>query len=211
MFCFQEMTEETRKLCRELFPLYSEYRVTKKGLDPRESFYQAIYVHPRFTVTNVTELLLDEPEAGLALALNVIDKEQSYTIVNLHGVSRAYIDGRALDVDEKMDFPVRIKQFEIVRDFAQATEGNVIIGGDFNVLPKTQSIRLFQEADYKDLIQEYQIQTTRNHYAWDLYPDSQRYYYSDYVFVSPGISVRSFEVSPVEVSDHLPLILEIDY
>jgi hypothetical protein len=67
---------------------------------------------------------------------------------------------------------------------------------------------MFKNNGYKNLIGDYQIITTRNNLAWSLYPDKQ--YFADYVFASPEIKVKSFEVPNNEVSDHLPLILEIE-
>lgn len=209
ILCFQEATtEEVRKVCRDLLPHYQEY-VAIKGTDVTGVYAQATYVHPRFTVTEVTELLQTEAAVGLALSLRVTAGKRSYTVINLHGVSRAYVNGKGLTNDEKSDFPVRVRQFEIIRDFARTQGDTVIIGGDFNVLPQTHSIEMFQEAGYRDLIKEYHIPTTRNDLAWKNYP--KPYFFSDYVFTSPTVQVHRFEVlDRVEVSDHLPLLLEID-
>lgn len=67
---------------------------------------------------------------------------------------------------------------------------------------------MFEKNGYKDLIKDYKIPTTRNKVAWKMYPDNPQLY-SDYVFVSSGIEVKSFSVIENEISDHLPLILEI--
>ena len=81
------------------------------------------------------------------------------------------------------------------------------MGGDFNLFPDTKSLELIREAGFRDLIQEFSISTTRNRYAWEKYPT--KYLFSDYVFVSSSLTVQSFEVPTVEVSDHLPMIVEI--
>lgn len=77
------------------------------------------------------------------------------------------------------------------------------------MLPEAESIQAFAKAGYRDLIHEYKIPTTRNHFSWDLYPNAP-YLFSDYVFIDPAIQVKSFSVPNVEVSDHLPMILEIE-
>jgi endonuclease/exonuclease/phosphatase family metal-dependent hydrolase len=84
-----------------------------------------------------------------------------------------------------------------------------IIGGDFNLLPETKSAQMFEENDYRSLIKEFRIRTTRNRLAWELYPNDKQYY-ADYVFVSPGVNVKEFSVPENEISDHLALILRVE-
>jgi endonuclease/exonuclease/phosphatase family metal-dependent hydrolase len=86
--------------------------------------------------------------------------------------------------------------------------GLKIIGGDLNLMPDTESVRMFAANGYRDLIAEFKIPTTRNRLVWDKFPDSKQYY-SDYVFVSPEVKVREFSVPNNEISDHLPLIVDI--
>jgi endonuclease/exonuclease/phosphatase family metal-dependent hydrolase len=67
---------------------------------------------------------------------------------------------------------------------------------------------MFEENGYRDLIKEYKISTTRNRLAWEMYPDNKQLF-SDYVFLSPGITINNFSVPDNEISDHLPMILEV--
>ena len=68
---------------------------------------------------------------------------------------------------------------------------------------------MFQKYGYLDLIKKFGIKTTRNEVAWENYPDNKQYF-SDYVFVNPEAKIKSFSVPDLEISDHLPLILEIE-
>jgi len=110
----------------------------------------------------------------------------------------------------KLDTPVRLEQSRIVIDFFKNKEGLKIIGGDFNLMPETRSIKMFEEAGYKNLIKEFGIKSTRNSLAWEQFRGQEKQYFADYVFVSPGVKVKSFEVPHLEVSDHLPLILDFE-
>jgi len=83
-----------------------------------------------------------------------------------------------------------------------------IIVGAINVLPETQSIQMFGNAGYQDLIQLFNIPTTRNRLVWERFPDNPLYY-SDYVFVDSNTTVKNFTAPTMEISDHLPMILEI--
>lgn len=79
--------------------------------------------------------------------------------------------------------------------------------GDFNIRPASASIKNFNKI-FSNLIEKNNISKTRTVF----YKDMEKYgdYISDYAFVSPDISVKSF-IAPEEiiVSDHSPLILEI--
>lgn len=75
-------------------------------------------------------------------------------------------------------------------------------------MPNTQSIEMFTQRGYRDLIQEFSIDTTRNHLAWNRHPTKM--YYSDYVFLNEGVTLKSFIVPKNEISDHLPMLLEFE-
>ena len=68
------------------------------------------------------------------------------------------------------------------------------------------------------LILENKIKTTRNFHAWrqakEMVADGYRFYgeqkFADYVFVSKDVKVKNFEVPNIEISDHLPLILDFE-
>ena len=59
------------------------------------------------------------------------------------------------------------------------------------------------EQEFKNLIKEYKVPTTRSKFY-----DRPNDKYADYTFVSSDVEVKSFEVPDLEVSDHLPMILE---
>ena len=134
----------------------------------------------------------------------------AYTLAHLHG---AAVPG------SKQDTPERIAQSQKIADFLNAEQGAKILGGDFNLMPDTESIRMIERAGMpphqniggggmRNLITEYGITSTRSPLSYGQYPEYDRQYFADYTFVSPGVRVARFTVPAVEVSDHLPLILE---
>ncbi len=79
------------------------------------------------------------------------------------------------------------------------------MGGDFNLLPDTESIRMISNnLGCLNLIDKYNIKSTRT----SLYKKPLRF--ADYVFVSNNIKLKEFKVLPDEISDHSPLFLEIE-
>lgn len=142
--------------------------------------------------------MLEESTLGCGIFALVRSGDREFFVCNFHGVAKP---------GDKLDTPKRVAQSEGLIQFFENKPGLKIIGGDFNLLPDTKSIRLFRENGYRDLIAEYHIPTTRNHFAWDLYPEKQLF--SDYVFTSPEVKIKTFSAPNIEISDHLPLIVEL--
>lgn len=106
----------------------------------------------------------------------------------------------------KADTPSRMEQSKKIREFLSTQEGEKIACGDFNLDIDTESIKILEE-DLKNLIKEFHIEKTRSRLSpFFGKPDFQRF--ADYTFVSPGINVLEFQVPDVQISDHLPMILE---
>jgi endonuclease/exonuclease/phosphatase family metal-dependent hydrolase len=128
--------------------------------------------------------------AGVAQMIEVED----YAIVNVHGLWQGSI---------KIDTEAKIEQSIKIINLADKAKGKKVICGDFNLLPETKSIHMLGEK-YKDLIKEYEITDTRS----SLYAKEIKY--SDYAFLDKEVTINNFSVPDLNVSDHLPLLLEFD-
>lgn len=104
----------------------------------------------------------------------------------------------------KEDSDERLLQSEKILNFLRSSEGPQIVLGDFNLRPGTESIRMLEKAGFRNLISEFDIQTTRT----NLYDWKEKEPYADYVFVNDRITVLDFKVLPDEVTDHAALYLE---
>jgi len=117
-----------------------------------------------------------------------------YTICNFHGLW----NGKG-----KTDSEDRILQSNRIVASLSAHTGEVVLMGDFNLLPETESIKLLETAGLRNLITEYGVTSTRT----SIYKKPEKF--ADYAFTSSGVLVKDFTVLPDEVSDHAPLLLEI--
>ncbi len=117
------------------------------------------------------------------------------TVINFHGLW----NGKG-----KTDSDERILQSENIVRFIEQLNGEVVLNGDFNLLLDTDSIKILEEAGLRNLIREYGIISTRTSY----YTKPEKF--ADYTFVSDGVKVIDFRVLTTEVSDHSPLLLEIE-
>lgn len=114
-------------------------------------------------------------------------------IANLHGLWNGM---------GKTDTPDRILQSENIRRFIRGRSEQVIVLGDFNLDPGTESIAIAGEG-MRNLIQEFHITSTRTSF----YDKENKF--ADYALVSPEVEVLDFKVLPDEVSDHAALYLEV--
>lgn len=114
------------------------------------------------------------------------------TIVNFHGLWNGQGKG---------DAPARLVQSKKLREFMESCPGPVIVCGDFNLLPDTESFQIIADG-MRNLVDEYHVHSTRSNFY------QKPVKLADYILVSPEIEVRDFRVLGVEVSDHLPLVLE---
>ena len=117
-------------------------------------------------------------------------------IFNYHGIAKP---------GDKLDTAERLEQSEKILKIWHNTGGHKILCGDFNLMPETQSVKIL-ERSARNLIKEFNIDNTRNALSWNKFGHSKQHF-ADYVFVSPEIKVKSFEVPYMEVSDHLPMEL----
>jgi hypothetical protein len=200
VFCFQEAYGPMPILCGELLKDYNAI-TAHKFVNESSDFYQATYVKSSITVLSSGGILEDQENVGLGVYARIKQQEQDLYVCNLHGISRPI---------DKHDTPDRLRQSQGVIDFFKDKEGLQVIGGDLNVFPSNESLQLYEKSGYRDLVQDFNITNTRNRLVWERYPENERQYFSDYIFVNRAVQVRSFIVPDIEISDHLPLILEID-
>ena len=85
-------------------------------------------------------------------------------------------------------------------EYAKALDGPVIITGDFNLAPDSESIGLVNDA-FRNLSIEAELTTTRNHLT-------SKKEVCDYIFVNDKVRVDNFFMSDAVASDHNGLVLE---
>jgi hypothetical protein len=124
----------------------------------------------------------------------------SLLVANYHGIARP---GSKLDSDE------RLEQSRAIRRTVAAHAGPVVLIGDFNLLPDTESVRLLG-GGLRNLVIERAIPSTRSRLN-PYYGTPQEQPHADYAFISPELCVAAFEVPDVQISDHLPLILDLTF
>lgn len=114
-------------------------------------------------------------------------------ILNHHG---HHIHAHKLGDDETM------RQVKQILEYIKHLEGSVILCGDFNLSPESDSIKLIDEK-LINLSVEYKLSTTRSKLT-------HKNEVCDYIFVSNDVKVNSFVMDDAIISDHNALILDFD-
>ena len=231
VFCFQEILSDARlspRITREGFrtnllqelsarlpdfsPVFAPVQATS-NLEPVDRTYVqtgvAIFLkHPLHVVAQEAFLLppgAREDNAHHNAQYVTIEVNGSLlTFCNVHGIAHP---------GHKRDTPERLAQSHKILDTLATIEGEKIIMGDFNLLPDTNSVRLFEEAGFRNLVKDHNIQSTRGSQHKILHPEFADLpdgfqEFADYTFVQPTLSVQHFAVPDLPISDHLPMILD---
>ena len=117
------------------------------------------------------------------------------TIVNFHGLW----NGRG-----KGDSDDRLLQSDRMVAFFKTLTNPLVVCGDFNLLPETESLKKLKSFGLRNLITENNITSTRTSF----YTKPNKF--ADYTLVSDGIKVNEFRILSDEVSDHSPMYLEFN-
>lgn len=162
-----------------------------------------MFVKKQHKVLNEGEVFIHEnphyPGLGPTHSRNlqwveILSDNKRVTVFNVHGLW----NGKG-----KTDSDARKLQSQKIRTFVDSIHGPKILCGDFNLRPDTESIRIL-EHNMTNLVTQYGIKSTRTTF----YPKEEKF--ADYIFTCPEVVVQTFQVLPEEVSDHAPLLLEIE-
>jgi endonuclease/exonuclease/phosphatase family metal-dependent hydrolase len=202
IFCLQEIGSEEdgfRQLAVAMLPGYTEV-FAEKNLNQHNHFTQATYVHPNVQISKQEELFPRDMTTGLGVVTEVGKGSKKMVVCNFHGLSRP---------GDKLDTHDRLRQSARTIAFFRTLAIPLMIGGDFNLDYDAESVQMFERAGLRNLIKEHGVKTTRNRIAWEKFPATPQKH-SDYVFVSQDIQVTDLQVPEVEISDHLPIILNVE-
>ncbi|MEV0897114.1 endonuclease/exonuclease/phosphatase family protein [Actinoplanes sp. NPDC049802] len=137
----------------------------------------------------------DRPRVALAVRVADLTAGRTVWIVQAHGLR---------DPAGKGDTPARLRQAERLAALVDRVRGPhdlVVVCGDLNLLPGSDTFRILAGAGLTDLVGDADTRTPH-------YPKPVRH--AGYLLISDVTAVRRFEVlTEPEVSDHRILMLEI--
>lgn len=154
------------------------------------------FVHKEFSPVGYG----DHPRSRSAHGVRVYDYRagRSISVTHMHGLR---------DLNGKMDTPDRAVQAQRLLDLSRhiSEPGDVVVVcGDFNVEPDSETLRILARAGLSDLVTDRGFTSTRTaHYKK---PGK----FADYMLIDTVDAVQGFDVVyDPEVSDHCPLVLRL--
>lgn len=203
-----------------LFELLSQ-KLSYKGVfhsdveilgDPNASFGNAVFskwpildskivVLNTFRPMTLTEFVSD-PAIWASISRHMLDVVCQVGGVGVHAIS---VHGRR--IAPPVDNPESTRQANLIVDHLRFL-GNepFVVGGDFNMPPETSAITIVSRMA-NNLMQDLRIKQTLNPAAHEL---GEHGYLVDYIFTSKHFELKSLAVPQVTVSDHLPVIAQLE-
>lgn len=218
VFCFQEVWRDTGETelvppfhgqeARDLFERFGKVLPDFEGHFAQsygDDYGLATFVRKDFSIVSAESRFVYktgprhelEPghEGDHSRNVSIVTLTNGIRIANFHGLWKK---GRG-----KEDTHERLEQSMLLMNSLPGNAPTVLVG-DFNLLPDTESVAMIERSGFRNLIREYGITSTRT----ELFPKEYSPF-ADYAFVK-GIEVEGFRVLPDVVSDHAPLVLEIE-
>jgi endonuclease/exonuclease/phosphatase family metal-dependent hydrolase len=194
-----EFMNRVRFRHRYYSPVYG-FRFMSGIVDFGNAVISNLTLHNKQTVfTNLeykTNFSLDEDDYNIRNFQHVIAEDENGTkfhLINHHGYHIP---------EHKKGNDFTLKACQQIADYALKLEGPVIITGDFNLEPGSDSIVII-ETNFRNLTVEYGLKTTRNNLT-------HKSEVCDYIFVNDSVVVKDFYVSRVVASDHQGLVLDFE-
>lgn len=177
--------------------------ISSKLGDKELSFGNVIYSNIAFSQTSTVftrgeysnDFNFDEDDYNIRAFQHsqVLVDGKKLNIINHHG---HHIDSHKLGDAETL------RQVKQICDYIKDLDGAVILCGDFNLAPVSDSIKLI-DTSLRNLSVEYNLKTTRSKLTY-------KNEVCDYIFVNDGIRVNDFMMDETIISDHSALILDFD-
>jgi len=169
-------------------PEFGNAIVSNLALEDKQTYFTNLEYNPSMSLEN------DDYNVRNFQHVTIKDQEgRQIHIINHHGY---HVPGHKNGNDFTM------KACQQIADYARQLDGPVIITGDFNLLPDSESIEILNK-DFRNLTKEYGLQTTRT----DLTHKSEP---CDFIFVNDKVAVNDFYASEVVASDHQGLVLDFE-
>lgn len=215
VFCLQEIYHNAEDKEEEKHPsldmkLDIYERITEILKDTHEGYFRAAHSDYYGNAIFLRKGIEVQEEGEVFIHINNEPKKRGGHSRNLHYV-RVDLNGKPTVIVNlhglwngmgKTDTEDRLEQSRRIKNFVQSRSEQIIVVGDFNLEPTTESLAIAGEG-LRNLIKDFCITSTRTSF----YEKEGKF--ADYALVSPSLEVIDFKVLPEEVSDHAALYLEV--
>jgi endonuclease/exonuclease/phosphatase family metal-dependent hydrolase len=167
------------------------------------------YIRSRFPISKGQNIFVQNHFAYITDWSNWPEEDcRGFQVVDLEvmGKQLRLINYHGIWSKDKKGSPNTQHACEMIREVGLNSAGALIICGDFNLFPGTDSIKVLSQS-FKNLCDVFEINSTRPDVN-ELSGKSRNVV--DYIFVNEQVEVNDFVVMQSNVSDHFPLLLDFN-
>lgn len=183
-----------------------------KGDSP-STFGNAIFSKLKIVDKNVITLREFRPVSILELdgtdgkVREVIPRHLLDAVVDFDGVRLHVLSWHGAWTAPPVDTFETLRQAKIVADYLRGLQEPFIMGGDLNNVPKSRTVELIERAA-NNLMKDIYVEMTTHPKIHKIAPKG---FLIDYIFTSKHFKLLSIDVPVVEVSDHLPVVAQLEF
>lgn len=196
-------------LNEELPDYYATYGVAFTDITEVGNIQSGNAIFSKFEITDSENTFFDEPYREFNEQAQTDFSHNPQTILravlNADGVTLNAFSVHGIWGTDGEDNPRRKEMGDIIISEIKDKE-NVIMGGDFNLLPHTETVKNI-EKHVDSVFKESLARTFNMKYKTD---GGYATAAVDMIFVSQGIKVLDKKCLDIQVSDHLPLVVELE-
>lgn len=173
--------------------VFSKYPILKSNVVPLKTFRPVTLFEFN---NNPNDIWADLPR-------HMLDATVDFSGMQIHAVS---VHGRR--VVPPIDSPESTRQAKLMTKYLKSLGGEpFIVGGDFNMPPETEVIKIMETVS-GNLMADSGVKQTLNPKVHEL---GEKGYLVDFIFTSKHFKKISLDVPQVTVSDHLPVVAELEF
>lgn len=180
-------------------PVYG-FNFMSENLDFGNAIISNLALHDTNTVfTNLeykTGFTIENDDYNVRNFQHVVAEDengQEFHLINHHGYHVP---------EHKRGNEFTLKACRQILEYTKGLEGPIVITGDFNLEPGSESLTVFDD-HFRNLSTEFGLTTTRNNLT-------HKTEVCDYIFVNEHVKVNDFYASEIVASDHQGLVLDFE-
>ena len=181
--------------------------------DPTSVFGSAVFSKYKITSKNVVILkkfrpvTISELDGVSGQIRKRIDRHLLDATIDIEGLIIHIMSWHGAWTAPPADNSETLRQAKIVADYLKNLDGPFILGCDANNIPESKTVGLINNVCVNLMIGQNVSQTTHP----KVHKIAPRGYLVDYVFTSKHFSLKSLLAEQVLVSDHLPVVCELEF
>jgi endonuclease/exonuclease/phosphatase family metal-dependent hydrolase len=201
------------ELLQDRLGMYGEYHgdLRLKG-EMNSRFGNAVFCKSRIIGKHVLVLKKFRPVTNLELdgksgeIREQIDRHLLDTVVNFHGRVLHILSWHGAWTAPPADTKETFRQSRLVYKYLMGIKGPFILGGDLNAVIGSKTVDMIGKVS-NNLMLGTNVKMTTNVKVHKIAPLG---FLIDYIFVSSDFKLKSISVPSITVSDHLPVVAEVE-